>query len=61
MKKQVEALSKWQEGVQRVQESHKQKFADMKDYIAIVRHFWLILFKILFMCHFFIFYFVCGE
>ena len=57
MKKQVEALSKWQEEVHRVQESHKQKFAEMKEYIAIVRHSRLILFNILFVAflHFILF------
>lgn len=36
MKKQVESITQWQAEVQRVQESHKEKFSDMKKYITIV-------------------------
>lgn len=36
MKKQVETMTQWQKEVQRVQESHKEKFSDTKQYIAMV-------------------------
>ncbi|KAI4468406.1 nf-kappa-b essential modulator [Holotrichia oblita] len=37
MKKQVETITQWQAEVQRVQESHKEKFSDMKKYITILK------------------------
>ncbi|GJQ66271.1 putative leucine zipper of domain CC2 of NEMO, NF-kappa-B essential modulator [Trypoxylus dichotomus] len=37
MKKQVETITQWQTEVQRVQESHKEKFNDMKTYITILK------------------------
>ncbi|KAK9727962.1 NF-kappa-B essential modulator NEMO [Popillia japonica] len=37
MKKQVESITQWQAEVQRVQESHKEKFSDMKKYITILK------------------------
>lgn len=36
MKKQVDTIMQWQAEVQRVQESHKEKFSDMKKYITMV-------------------------